>query len=648
MELPHDRMVFAERYAFCPNLPEIGKGGQAKVYKGVDLATNTDIAIKKIPILSKSIQNIEREISNISKLSSPFIVKFLGDIYRMDVGQESFAILVMEYVAGGTLNTYLKMKGTVEEETAFRWMQQLIFGLSAAWDMDIVHRDIKPGNILLTKPSPEGEIRICDFGISKNTTVDPARTRIGTPRYMAPEIDSSGFHYDLRVDIYSLGLVYLDMLLGMPAGKESNLPERLKLLQRSSFSDFAKKVIPKMVERDPNMRLKPQSLLPLFRFSIMNNNIPVRSTPICSTYQAWDCFTSSLALLKNYNESYDQSFEIEASIVSDQAETGIISFIHCFTSSCFYERALVLEYCQGDTLQRFIEKNGPVNELIAKRWLSSLLQTLQLLHSKGFVLRNLSPSNIVLDQNSVAAGLKYCDFELAAMKTVKDGPYELGVDLAFSKDNLAYRAPELLRNSLPTTASDVWSLGCVFSFVLEGKTPFTDSSLPTNIGTVMQAQRRPLVTTLMSDECSNLLEHMLNLDEISRYDTQTCLEHTFFTINPLQKLLEFPARPKQRAVYQSLITSIRTDLECNSLIQAYIKSTIAQQLFTQFSSRHVGRSNAEVLARVQKQVESLVEIVKTAVQREKKGDWTEETVRMAFRWYAEMEAAERAEDPGYA
>lgn len=646
--MQHNLMIFAERYAYYPHFPEIGKGGQAKVYKGVDLATNAEIAIKKIPIIAKSLQNIEREMSNIAKLSSPYIVKFLGDMYRMDVGQESFAILVMEYVAGGTLNTYLKFRGTVDENTAFKWMQQLILGLSVAWDMDIVHRDIKPGNILLTKPSPDGEIRICDFGISKDITVDPARTKIGTPRYMAPEIDSGGYHYDLRVDIYSLGLVYLDMLLGMPTGKESNLPERLKQLQRSNFSDFAKSVIPKMVERDPNMRLKPQSLLPLFRFSIMNNYIPVRSSSICSTYQVWDFFTSSVALLKRYNEAYDQSYEIEASIVSDQAETGIISFIHCFTSSCYYDRTLVLEYCQGGTLQHFIDKNGPVNELIAKRWLSSLLQTLQLLHSKGFVLRNLSPSNIVLDQNSVAAGLKYCDFELAAMKTVKDGPYELGVDLTLCKDNLAYRAPELLRNSLPTTASDVWSLGCVFYFVLEGKTPFADSSAPATIGAVMQAQRQPLVTTLISAECSDLLQHMLNLDEMSRFDTQTCLGHSFFTINPLQKLLEFPARPKQRAVYQSLITSIRTDLECNSLIQAYIKSTIVQQLFTQFSLKHVGRNNAEVLARVQKQIENLVGIVKAAVQREEKGDWTDETVRTSFRWYEEMEAAERAEDPGSA
>lgn len=635
-----DYQIFGDKYAYLPLSPEIGKGGQAKVYKGRDLSTNTDVAIKKIQILPKSTRLLDQELSNIKKLSSPYIVKYLEDTYFELVGEDQFAILVMEYVGGGTLAAYLRAHGHVDEETAFKWIQQLVLGLSAAWDNDIVHRDIKPANILLTKPSPEGDIRICDFGISKDVRVDPAKTKIGTPKYMAPEIGAHGKEYNLSVDIYSLGLVYLDLLFGLQIAKEPLVLERLQQLQTSNFSDFAKKLIPKMVERNPNFRLQPASILPLFRYSAFEQ---LRSTPICSTYRVWDLSTSSAVLFKQFNEPFDMSFKIEASIVSDTAEAGVISFIQCITNSCFYERVLILENCEGGTLQHYIEQHGPVQEQLAKPWLSSLLQTLQLLHRKSIVVRSLSPSNIVLTRNSLNAELKMCDFELAAMRIARDGPYKLGTDLGVCEENLAYRAPELLRNSPVTTASDIWSLGCVFFYILTGKNRFGNSSSePCTVNSVLQAHKQPQTASSLSEKCSELLNGMMRLNEWDRFETEACLSHSFFTFDPQQGSIDIPTSPQQRAVFQALITAIKADIESNSLNSAYIKVTVAQQLLTRLSEKPSRKSIAEALSRAQQQIAYLADTVRLA-QRDSP-DLTEETVKTAFKWLGDMVAAEKAEE----
>jgi len=634
-------IVHGGKYAYQPLSQEIGKGGQAKVYKGMDISNNTEVAIKKIKVVPKSSHLIDREVSNIAKLSSLFIVKYLGEVYYEQVGEDWFAVLVMEYVGGGTLAAYLRTHVRVNEETAFKWMQQLVLGLSVAWDNDIVHRDIKPANILLTKPSPDGDIRICDFGISKNVKVDPAKTKIGTPKYMAPEIGPGDREYSLSVDIYSLGLVYLDLLLGMSMSREPNVVERLEHLRKSDFSEFPKKLIPKMVERNPNFRLQPAGTLPLFRYAVMGDGI--RSTPMCTTYKVWDSSNSTMALLKRYNEPYEDSFKIESAIVSaDKAEAGVISFIHSFHRSCFYELTLVLEDCKGGTLQQYIEKYGFVNELLAKRWLSSMLQTLQVLHRKGVVLRNLSPSNLVLDKDSLSAELKMCDFELAAMRIKKDGPYELGVDLDVCKENLAYRAPELLQNRPATTANDIWSLGCVFFYVLSGKTPFADE--PCTVESVLQAQAKPLDTSFLSESCNKLLNGMLNPNDRHRFDTETCLSHPFFTLDPLQSLMKIPAGPKQRAVFQSFISEIRADLEGYHLNSAYMKATVAQQLWIQYCEKHAGDSSAEAQARVMQQMAYLQGTLKNVLRYFPSKDLTEETVAMAFLWLREVTAAGTAEE----
>ncbi len=126
--------------------------------------------------------------------------------------------IVMEYVEGGSLAGRLRGDGALRENVAVSIVTQTLSALEAAWDRGIVHRDIKPSNILIQK---DGLIRVCDFGVARPVPADVSSAPTisgrpaGTPHYMSPE-QASGQRTDFRSDIYSLGIVLFEMLVGRP------------------------------------------------------------------------------------------------------------------------------------------------------------------------------------------------------------------------------------------------------------------------------------------------------------------------------------------------------------------------------------------------------------------------------------------------
>lgn len=211
---------------------ELGRGGMGVVYKGYESSLNRYVAIK---VLADSLAHDEairerflREARSMAALNDPHIIQiyFIGE----DEGQTYF---VMEFVEGESLGSMLKREHKLTVEQAAKVIEQTAKGLATAHDRGVVHRDIKPGNLMI---SSRGSVKIADFGIalsnqdlsSKLTTTGEF---VGTPGYLSPEV-CLGKPVDQRSDIFSLGIVLFEMLTGkMPFNDESPLGLMLEVVK---------------------------------------------------------------------------------------------------------------------------------------------------------------------------------------------------------------------------------------------------------------------------------------------------------------------------------------------------------------------------------------------------------------------------------
>ena len=204
----------------APHFPQLdilsclGRGGMGVVYKARQKSLNRLVALKLLaPEREKDPQFSARfahEAQALAKLSHPHIVTV------HDFGQAGgFFYLLMEFVDGANLRTLLQThKFTPEQALAI--VPPLCDALQYAHDRGIVHRDIKPENLLMDK---EGNVKVADFGLAKMLDADPDEKPVGTPRYMAPEQVANPAQVDNRADIYSLGVVFYEMLTGELPGR---------------------------------------------------------------------------------------------------------------------------------------------------------------------------------------------------------------------------------------------------------------------------------------------------------------------------------------------------------------------------------------------------------------------------------------------
>lgn len=193
-------------------LEKIGTGGMATVYKAKDTLLNRYVAIK---ILRDSLEDEKSVVSNFIKeaqSSASLVHNNIVSVY--DVGEEGgLNYMVMEYVDGITLKEYIKHKGSLPWQEACDFAIQIGQGINEAHSINIIHRDIKPQNILMTK---DKTLKVTDFGIARavagETTV-VGGSALGSVHYISPEQARGGFT-DARSDIYSLGIVLYEMLTG--------------------------------------------------------------------------------------------------------------------------------------------------------------------------------------------------------------------------------------------------------------------------------------------------------------------------------------------------------------------------------------------------------------------------------------------------
>jgi hypothetical protein len=279
-ENPHFRAAPHEGLPAAPDVPAelvahpryrvlgpLGAGGMGVVYKAVHLLMERVVALK---VLNRSLtarpgfaERFRREVKAAARLAHPNIVT----AYDADEAAGTH-FLVMEYVAGTTLDREVARRGPLPVREACELARQAALGLQHAHERGMVHRDVKPHNLLLT---PGGQVKILDFGLARvveeggaGALTLPSGTLLGTPDYVAPEQARDPGRADIRADIYSLGCTLYHLLTGRPPFPAGTALQKLLAHQeyspppletaRGDVPQELTRVLERMLAKDPARR----------------------------------------------------------------------------------------------------------------------------------------------------------------------------------------------------------------------------------------------------------------------------------------------------------------------------------------------------------------------------------------------------------
>lgn len=280
-------MILCDRYEI---LDVVGAGGMSIVYKARDHRLNRNVAIKVLKPEFSNDKNFVTKFRIEAQASAGLTHPNIVNVYDV-VDDEGIYCIVMELVEGITLKQYIEQNGRLNMETAINFSIQIASGLEAAHENHIIHRDIKPQNIIVSK---NGNIKVTDFGIAKaassNTLTSGA---MGSVHYISPE-QARGGYSDERSDIYSLGITMYEMVTGrVPFEGDNNVSVALMHIQnemippRQYYPDIYtsfEKIILKATQKKPERRYLTASALIADLKRVQNNpNIDIVVAPTSIT-----------------------------------------------------------------------------------------------------------------------------------------------------------------------------------------------------------------------------------------------------------------------------------------------------------------------------------------------------------------------------
>ncbi len=215
-------------------ISKIGEGGMGAIFMAKHPTLNKKVILKQLKLRGNLAfaQRFKREASIVFDFRNDHIVQ-VYDHFK----EGSSYYIVMEYVDGIALDALIKKKRYLTNEAAMLICREICKGLKYAHDNNVIHRDIKPGNVLISK---DGEVKLTDFGIATSEDIEDGLTRegmtLGTPAYMSPEQIDNSKTVDKRADIYSIGVVLYEMVTGQVPFSGSFTPEAITSIYKGQFT----------------------------------------------------------------------------------------------------------------------------------------------------------------------------------------------------------------------------------------------------------------------------------------------------------------------------------------------------------------------------------------------------------------------------
>lgn len=380
-------MFISDRYEI---IEKVGSGGMADVYRAMCHRLNRYVAIKILkPEFSADtslVTKFRAEAQSAAGLSHPNIVS----VY--DVGDDGdLHYIVMELVEGITLKKFIEKKGMLDVKEAIGIAAQISLGLEAAHDNHIVHRDIKPQNIIISR---EGKVKVADFGIAKAATTNTVtQGAIGSVHYLSPE-QARGGYSDEKSDIYSLGVTMYEMLCGkVPFAGDNTVSVALSHIQydpvpvrevNPAVPYSVDMIVQKCMQKRPENRyLSASELIVDLRRAIMNPNgdFVQINTGVVSDSPTKSMTQDELAVIKSAAKSpvtrYEGKQQVNNKILREEEEEldrsdtkwdkllffVVIAVILTFMGAIIF---VVVKFMNGIRSGNIIDPTGPPTATVAK------------------------------------------------------------------------------------------------------------------------------------------------------------------------------------------------------------------------------------------------------------------------------------------
>jgi len=544
-------MVLGERYEI---LKRLGEGGMGAVYKARDRELERLVALKIIrPDLAGNpeiLKRFKQELILARQVTHKNVIRIF-DLAMAD-GRK---FITMDYVEGRDLKSVLVEHGRLQAEEAVPIIQQVCRGLEAAHSEGVVHRDLKPQNIMV---DADGRVWVMDFGLARSMeTAGITRTGalMGTPDYMSPE-QARGEKVDARSDLFSLGIIFYELLTGrLPFHADTLMATLLKRVQEKAIPPAVlnpdipahiNRVVMKCLEADVARRYQAigeiladlagetsqtgASAAQLSAVSLATIGPGAQFGPryridsvigeggMGKVYKAYDKDLDRTVALKvvraelagdaNSMQRFKQELQLASRIshrnilrIHDLGDVGGMKFIS-------------MAYVDGKDLHDLLAESGrlPVDRVvnIAKQ----LASALDAAHSEGVVHRDLKPRNVLMDATD---HVYVSDFGLA-----KSLEADTATQMTRAGEVLGtprYMSPEQAESKPADHRSDIYSYGVILYEMATGEPPFTgDSTMQVMYQHVTQAPRNPkLVNPEVPDYLAAVILKCLEKEPLKRY-----------------------------------------------------------------------------------------------------------------------------------
>jgi len=458
---------------------KLGQGRHAEVFEAYDRVLQKKLAAKRYPLPTSGepdmVNRFLREAHKVSELSHPNLVTVYG------IGEDSEGRYILEeLVDGRTLREILDERIRIEPVRVMEIATQVCDLLAYAHRKGVIHRDLRPENIFLVG---QDQVKVSDFGLKARMS-DSSATEGRAVCYAAPEALRAE-RVDERSDIYAMGVILYEVLLGeppFPADTASfdhlNVPPPFPTKMDRTLPAFLRKIIERCLEKDRTRRyrsatqvldeLKASAIVP--GVIIADRYEIVRELGIGGMgriYQALDRELDEPVALKVLRAGDAEGRQVERFLreIKMARKISHANVVKVYDLGSWKEhRYITMEYIDGMNLEQWVRLRAALDIPVAVKLLVDVARGLESAHALGIIHRDIKPQNILLKDGSIP---KILDFGIARGSK--------GVDMTtagFVMGSPKYMSPEQVQ-ALPLDArTDIYSMGVVMYFVFTGREPF--------------------------------------------------------------------------------------------------------------------------------------------------------------------------------